>query len=110
MKRVLTTSGGYITAADESAAANLAAEYGMGEISGAGKAPEKTKPVIRTGNFAVWDNISQSASMVGTLASCASHQHDYPRDGEIVFFGSGKPEKLNTAERKQVNAWLRDAE
>lgn len=110
MKRFLTESGGYITAANQAAAAALAAEYGMGEISGVEAAPEKTKPVVRTGNFAVWDDITQSASTVGTLAACVSHHYDYPNDGEVVFFGSGKPEKLNQAERKQVKSWLRDAE
>lgn len=110
MKKFLTSSGGYITAADQASAEALAAEYGMGEIAGVEAAPAKTKPVIRTGNFAVWDDITQSASTVGTLAACVSHHYDYPNDGEVVFFGSGKPEKLNQAERKQVKSWLRDAE
>lgn len=111
MPRYLTTSGGYITAADQATAEALAAEYGMGSISGVEAEPAKTKPVVRAGNFAVWDNISQSASIVGTLAACAAHNYDHPHhDGEVVFFGSGKPEKLNQAERKQVKTWLRDAE
>lgn len=110
MKKFLTTSGGYITAADQATAAALAAEYGMGEIAGAEDAPAKTKPVVRTGNFAVWNDITQFASMVGTLAACASHQYDYPQDGDVVFFGSGKPEKLNPAELRQVKSRLRDAE
>jgi len=110
MKRFLTTSGGYITATDEATAAALAAEYGMGKIAGVEAAPAKTKPVVRAGNFAVWDNISQAASTVGTLAACVAHQYDYPQDGDVVFFGSGKPEKLNTAELRQVKSWLRDAE
>lgn len=82
----------------------------MGKIAGVEAAPAKTKPVVRAGNFAVWDNISQSASIVGTLAACVAHQYDYPQDGDVVFFGSGEPEELNTAELRQVKSWLRDAE
>lgn len=110
MPRYLTTTGGHITAADKSAAAALAAEYGMGEIAGVESVPAKTKPVIRSGQFAVWDDTAKSARVLGTLATCAGHKYDYPGDGEIVFFGSGKPEPLNQAERKQVRSWLQDAE
>jgi hypothetical protein len=108
--RFRTSNGGAVTAASLEAAKLLAAQYGMGDIVGpADPLPAKSPAKIRDGKFAAWCNLRQAAITVGTLASAARAAYD-DMDLDVVYFGNGRPEKLNAAEKRAVRQMMEDAE
>lgn len=107
--RFQTSNGGFITADNMDAAIALAAQFGMGDIVGSVDEPKKQPAKIRSGKFAAWDNLTQSAAVIGSIWSAASACYS-DHNLDVVFFGNGKPEKLNPAEKSAVRNAMRSAE
>ena len=102
------SSGGAITADSLASACALAAQYGMGEITSSMDEPKRAPVKIRTGKFAAWCDLRQSAVTVGTLAEAAQAAYD-DMDLSVVFYDNG-PKKLNRAESAAVKKMMGDAE
>jgi hypothetical protein len=101
--RFQTTSGGYVTAANKTEAAAMAALYGMGEIACAVAAPKAAKAAVREGRvFGCWD----APVAIHTAAAAA-----YRGDGMVMFWGGEfAPHPLNSAELALVRRMIEEAE
>lgn len=110
MKKFTTNLGRTITAENLESAKDLAAKYNMGQITGPAVTVAAKKPSqIRKGNFAAWCDLRQAAIETGSLAT-ASYAVYEDSELEVVFFGNGRPEKLNSAEKAAVRKFFREAE
>jgi len=107
--RFETDLGKFVSAESRDEAAALAAQYGMGTVIRQCPDLKREPAKVRGGMFAAWCNLRQEAVVVGSLACAANAVYD-DMELVVVYYGSGKPEKLNRAESAVVKRLFSEGE
>lgn len=114
MKTFVTSTGRTITAADAGRAAELARQYGLGEIVGLAEqqatAAARERRQRSAQSFVLWDDLLQNIAAEGDLIEVATALLDEGRPSQYVVLarGSRGPRALNAAERRRLQELIHE--